>query len=313
MSELVALTGITGFIGGHLARGLADAGWRVRALARREVPPDLARRVEVVHGALEDEASLAALVEGAGAVVHCAGAIKARSRGEFLATNATGTGNLAAAAAAARRPPRFVLLSSLAAREPALSDYTYSKREGERELAARGAALDWTILRLPAVYGPGDRATLAIFRQARYGVAFLPGPRAGRFSMIYVADLVDAVVRLLEARAGAGATMEIDDGCSGGYTWRRIAVIAAAASGRKIVCIHLPRSLVLAVSAVNRMRCHFTGAAPLITPGKVRELYHTDWVCRDDGPIGRVGWRPAVTAEDGFARTVAWYRNEGWL
>jgi dTDP-D-glucose 4,6-dehydratase len=51
----------------------------------------------------------------------------------------------------------------------------------------------------------------------------------------------------------------------------------------------------------------------MLTPGKVRELYHSDWVC-DPGPImARTAWRPAVRLRQGFAATISWYRQEGWL
>ena len=59
--------------------------------------------------------------------------------------------------------PRFVHVSSLAAREPALSDYGWSKHEAEGVVA--GSGLPWTIVRPPAVYGPGDRETLAYFEK----------------------------------------------------------------------------------------------------------------------------------------------------
>ena len=87
---------------------------------------------------------------------------------------------------------RFIHVSSLSAREPALSDYGWSKAKSERLVAASG--LDWTIIRPPAVYGPGDRETFELFKMARRGIVALP-PR-GRFSVIHVEDLC----RLILAR-----------------------------------------------------------------------------------------------------------------
>ena len=83
-APLVALTGATGFIGRHLLRALGAAGWRVRLLLRRDplsvgwgdLQPD------VVAGGLEDDAALQRLVEGADAVIHLAGLIKAARRGQ---------------------------------------------------------------------------------------------------------------------------------------------------------------------------------------------------------------------------------------
>ena len=131
MKGLVAVTGATGFIGRRLVRRLVDSGWRVRALARR---PDEGLRdagAEVVRGALEDDASLKALVELANAVVHCAGAIRAPSHEAFVHINCDGTARLARAIVAQPRPPRLLLMSSLAARSPELSSYAASKRMAE--------------------------------------------------------------------------------------------------------------------------------------------------------------------------------------
>ena len=173
MTRTVAVTGATGFIGSHVVGRLGRAGWRVRILTRR-VPAsaqfaDVA--VEAVIGTLEDGRAVARLVRGADAVVHAAGRIKARSHAEFFAANATGTRLLVEAAIAAGHRPRFVLLSSIAARQPQVSDYAASKLAGEAELTRLDDELPWSILRPPAVYGPGDRETLAFFRALRMGVA----------------------------------------------------------------------------------------------------------------------------------------------
>src|SRR5262249_45654100 len=188
VTRTVAVTGATGLIGRHVVEHLGRAGWRVRVLTRR-LPkfPDIA--VEAVIGALDDARALSRLVDGADAIVHVAGLVKARSRAEFFAANATGTGNLATAARGGGRRPRFVLLSSLAAREPQLSDYAASKRAGETELARCGDGLSWSILRPPAVYGPGDREILAFFQALWRGIALLPTPRDGLLSLIHAADL----------------------------------------------------------------------------------------------------------------------------
>ena len=77
---------------------------------------------------------------------------------------------LAAATAAGVR--RFVFVSSLAAREPQLSMYGASKARAEALVERSG--LDWSIVRPPAVYGPGDRETLELFKMARLGLVLMP-------------------------------------------------------------------------------------------------------------------------------------------
>ena len=137
------LTGSTGFVGRHLVETAApSAGIRACALlVTREVARDCGfGAAETVIGSLEDEAALKQLVSGAAAVIHLAGAIAARDRAGFFAINAAGTRALAEAAAQAAGVRRFIHVSSLAAREPQLSDYGASKRAGEDALFGLEAA-----------------------------------------------------------------------------------------------------------------------------------------------------------------------------
>ncbi|MFZ3121009.1 MAG: NAD-dependent epimerase/dehydratase family protein, partial [Variovorax sp.] len=119
------MTGATGFIGRHLIAALVQAGWRVRLLLRREPSGAEWRQStpEVVAGSLDNEAALARLVEGADAVIHLAGLIKAARRADFFAVNEQGVARIAQATRRVSPGAHFLLVSSLAAREPLLSDY----------------------------------------------------------------------------------------------------------------------------------------------------------------------------------------------
>jgi len=111
----LAITGATGFVGGHLLDAARTAGHQVAALTRR---PQAARDgVKWVEGALDDRASLDRLVAGADAVIHVAGVVNAPDEAGFEAGNVVGTGAVLAAAERACTA-RFVHVSSLAAREP---------------------------------------------------------------------------------------------------------------------------------------------------------------------------------------------------
>lgn len=312
MRPTVAVTGATGFIGPHIVRRLRADGWQVRILTRRPVDPaQIGAVVEAIQGDLDDEASLRRLLDGAQAVVHLAGLIKARTREDFFRTNAEAVGRLAGIAAAAPAPPRFVLMSSLAARSPNLSDYAASKLAGEEALIAAGGALPRSILRPPAVYGPGDRATLFFFRSVRHGIGPLLGSERARLSLIHVEDLARAVGALLADQRSAGLIAEIDDG-QGGYSWRQMIETAADAFGRRARIVRVPMAIPYGLALLNVALAHI-GHTPMLTPGKVREFYHNDWAC-DSGPImARTSWRPAVALREGFAATIAWYRQQGWL
>ncbi len=313
MTGTVAVTGITGFIGGALVNVLAGRGWRVRALSRRPTETPGGGGIEIVPGELEDPDSLARLIEGADAIVHCAGLVRARTRADFQRINGEGTARLATLAARAVKPPLFVYVSSLSAREPRLSAYAASKLAGEQGLAEAAGDMPWVVVRPPGVYGPGDKETLVLFRQYRNGLATVPAAAGARFSVIYVDDLARAMESVLAEPPEPGVIAEVHDGRDGGYSWNDLIAAAGRHLGRRIYSLRIPRSVMHMASLANVAGSGLLRRAPMITPGKVRELYHRDWVCTEN-PLSRLTpWRPEIDLDDGFARTFTWYQERGWL
>jgi 2-alkyl-3-oxoalkanoate reductase len=315
MPRTVAVTGATGFVGSHIVGRLHRTGWQVRILTRRlPVNPhydDAA--VEAVIGTLEDRRAVARLVGDVDAVVHAAGKIKARAHAEFFAANATGTRLLVEAAIATGKRPRFVLISSLAARRPQISDYAASKLAGEAELTRLDGELPWSILRPPAVYGPGDRETLAFFRTLRLGLAMLPPARDSRVSLMHVGDLAAAAAASLESTAIDSRIFEIDDGHSGGYSWDELVSTAAQHMDLRPLRLRIPGLLLTAFAHANASIHQLTGGTAMLTPGKAREFLHRDWTSRDHALTAATNWQPTIGIDKGFAETIAWYRRHHWL
>jgi nucleoside-diphosphate-sugar epimerase len=311
MARTVALTGATGFVGGHLIRSLRDAGWDVRALTRKPAPAP--SDVTWIRGSLETPDALAELVTGADAVIHCAASIKALDTAGFFRDNAEGTERLANIAANQDAPPRFLYVSSVAARHPEVSDYAASKRAGEEILGKLSDRLDWVAIRPGAVYGPGDKETLTMFRMAAAGFAAVPGKGTGRVSLIHVSDLVSAITTLLEADVESGGVFEVDDGQAGGYTLRSLYATLGGHLDRQAVYIPVPRSVMSLVGYCNSAVAKLTRRPVMLGPGKVREIYHDDWAT-DSGPIQRATtWRPKIAAKEGLKSTLSWYKSQGLL
>jgi nucleoside-diphosphate-sugar epimerase len=300
---ILAVTGGTGFVGQRLI-GLASArGHRVRALTRRPQEPH--EGVDWIDGSLEDRDALERLVTETDAVIHVAGIINAPDAAGFEAGNVTGTlAMLAAATAAGTR--RFVHVSSLAAREPALSLYGASKARSEE--LVQGSGLDWVIVRPPAVYGPGDKETLELFKMAKTGLILLP-PK-GRLSLIHVDDLARLLLTLAESRLPKKEVLEPDDGRAGGWTHREFAGALGRAVGRRAVALETPRPLLRAGAALDRL---VRRDRAKLTPDRAAYFCHPDWVVSSSGvPSGDI-WAPEVPTEDGLAETAGWYRKHGWL
>ena len=306
---VAAVTGATGFIGRRLVPKLQAAGWRVRALVRSAARAGQIKELagaELVVGDLQQADSLQRLVGGAHAVVHCAGAVRGVTPEQFDRVNVEGVVRVVEASRAQSRPPRLLSLSSLAAREPGLSPYAASKHKGEQALAATAGAMPWAALRPPAVYGPGDKELLPLFRLMALGLAPLPGSPRARFSVIYVDDLTNAIVRWLDTAQDTGGIYELHDGTAGGYCWDDVIGIVQRITGRRVRRVKIPLPLLQLPAACNWIAGRILPYAPMLTPGKIRELRHPDWVC-DNGAIQRaIDWQPAVDLEQGLRLTPGW-------
>ncbi|NJM49499.1 MAG: NAD(P)-dependent oxidoreductase [Sphingomonadales bacterium] len=301
---VVAITGGTGFVGQAAIKRLIEAGWTIRALTRKEQPGRAG--VTWVRGTLEDTESLFTLCDGADAVLHIAGVVNAPDKAGFEAGNVTGTHNMIEAAKAAG-VRRFVHISSLSAREPDLSLYGASKMRGEKQVAT--SLLDWTIVRPPGVYGPGDTEMLDIFRMAAKGFALLP-PR-GKVSLIHVDDLARLLTALVPAHEDATAQIyEADDGKPGGWTHSGFARAIGWGMGKRVSALHAPKPLLFAAAYGDRMlRKH----KAKLTPDRASYLSHRDWTIDPARRPPAALWQPQIDTRTGVKETARWYRAQGWL
>ena len=257
-----------------------------------------------IDGALDVPAALNRLVAGADAVIHVAGVVNAPDRAGFAKGNIEGTRAIVAAATGAG-VDRFIHVSSLAAREPDLSAYGWSKAGAEKEVS--GSTLDWTMLRPPAVYGPGDLDMLDIFRFAKRGIALLPPP--GKLSLIVVTDLARLLLALATT-SGHGETFEADDGKEGGWTHADFAQAIGTAVGQRVMLLPLPKPLLWIAARIDGL---VRGKRAKLTPDRVGYMCHPDWTIDPARRPPPALWTAQVATPEGLADTVAWYRARGLL
>jgi nucleoside-diphosphate-sugar epimerase len=299
----LAITGGTGFVGSHVIDAALAAGHEVQALTRRgQASRD---KVEWIAGDLDDRAALQRLVGDADAIIHVAGVINAPDQAGFDRGNVAGTlAMLAAATAGGVR--RFVHVSSLAAREPQLSLYGASKARSEELVESSG--LDWAIVRPPAVYGPGDKETLELFRMAKRGLVLLP-PN-GRVSLIHVDDLARLLLALTARAAPRKLVIEPDDGTPTGWSHKELAKALGRAVGRRNVSLSAPRRLMSLAARVDRL---FRRDRAKLTPDRAAYFSHPDWVVSRGKAPPEGLWHPRIETHEGLATTARWYREQGWL
>ena len=305
----VALTGGTGFLGGHVIESLLDAGAIVTALTRK--PQAERKGVTWVEGSLSDAASLDRLCMGADSLINLAGLTKAINRSVFFDINVTATKNVFDAAAKA--DVKHVLhISSLAAREPRLSHYGASKAGTELLLTARKWPFTWTILRPPAIYGPGDKEILKLLKATKLGILPAPGSTKNKISMIHAKDLANAIAILADGSNGS-AILEVDDGKTGGYQLKEIAEALAEPGKKAPKTFSLPFWAIGTVGAVNGMVASAINRPAMLTFSTARYLCHPDWTVREPRRLKLRNWSPQFDLKTGLKDTTDWYKKNGLL
>ena len=250
---------------------------------------------------------------GADAVVHCAGAISARSKSASSGSIGTARAALAAASSPSRTAPAApdVLAGGASA---GVSPYAASKRDG-----GGGGA--------PHAGRPGrvlHRAAAGRLRPRRSGdpADLPPDPAAScscrqssaRFSLLYVEDLAEIVARLLERAAVAIASDRARRRAAAGMAGRTWRASQATQLDRRVRTVPVPRLALWLPAALAQVHGHRSSRrAPMLSRGKLRELYHRTGCARPaPGPLWPAG-PPRVDFDNGLAATLAWYRQRGWL
>jgi dihydroflavonol-4-reductase len=325
-APLVLVTGGTGFIGRHLCRRLLAEGCRVRVLCRDDAGAgDLVGSVEVATGDVTKPSSLPAALAGADTVFHLASALGATPFGPqgFFAVNADGTKNVldAARTAGARRIVHCSSVGVLggiqgppAGEDAPLrpeDDYERSKARGEmiaREQAAAG--LPVVIVRPGWAYGPGDRRTFKLMRAIAKRRFFFVGDGTTREHPVFIDDLTAGIARCRTAELAPGEVITIagDEIVTIGELCARI----ARALGVPLTRLHVPPEPLRTLAGLLERACKAAAKEAPLTRAKVDFfLKHRAY---DTAKAKRLlSFAPRVPLDEGLPRTIAWYREQGWM
>lgn len=195
MSKLVTIYGGSGFVGRYIARRMAQAGWRVRVAVRRPNEALFVKsygavgQVEPVLCNIRNDASVAAAMAGADAVVNCVGTFDRGGRNNFTAVQNEGAGRIATLAAAAK-VAALVHISAIGAGGVSL----YAQSKGAGEAAVLAAFPKAMILRPSVIFGNEDGFFNRFGAMARM-MPILPlfGAKT-LFQPVYVDDVAQAAV-----------------------------------------------------------------------------------------------------------------------
>ncbi len=324
----VLVTGATGFVGSHLAERLAALKCDLYLLLR-----ETSRTTHIAHlpytpvmADLRRENQLAEVIGKMDYIFHSAGLVKADSLDEFLRVNAGGTQQLIDLAVNhGTCLKRFVLISSQAAGGPSptlkpkteaedsppVSDYGKSKLAAEQVVLAVKDRVPITIVRPPAVFGPRDTEVLTFFKFVQSGLFLKFGGQESFVSIVYVADLIDGIIRSAMLPEGAGETFNLNsrDELSQWEAQRMMADVMKVEVRPLRIPLWLLRRLAPRMERFDRK----FGNSPTLSADKVKELSCPYWTTSSQKARERLGFQPLQPLEDSMLETINWYREKRWL
>lgn len=325
----VLVTGATGFTGGHLAAALAARGCEVRTLVRdpARLGADLTRAgVAIVAGDLRDSEALRRATAGVEVAYHIAAIYRQAGLPDerYREINATAVERLIEAAAS-NGVRRVVHCSTVGVHgdvehPPANEDaplkpgdiYQVTKLEGEQlaRQASGRLGIEVTIARPSGIYGPGDRRLLKLFRGIARRRWVTLGSGEIYYHLTYIDDLVEGF-RLCGEHPAAGNRTYI---LAGGEvtTLNALVGLVADEAGVPTPRLHLPVWPFHAAAAVCEAVCAPFHIDPPIHRRRV-DFFTKSRAFDITRARTEIGYAPVVTLRDGIRRTLAWYREHGWL
>lgn len=302
------LTGVTGFLGLHLARTLASEGWEVSSVCRGGSDTSgvtCCSRIDRIE--MLDPSAYGEAIRGADAVFHLAGATSAGSREAFDRANAAVTAAVLEARRLFAPEARFIYVSSLSAGGPSgdgpVTPYGRSKLLAE-SVVKRGTG--WVVVRPPAVFGPGDDAMAPLFRNAAKGLFPSPWGRGG-IPLVYGPDLAGFLTLSAGKPSLEGRVFEPSYGRA--FTWEEIRTLLQQAAGRRVTRVPLPPPAVLAAGWVSGSLGRMSGRSPVFDIHKAREMVSRGWNTSDPGVRELTGWSPSTPPGEAFSKTMEWVRQ----
>jgi dihydroflavonol-4-reductase len=319
---MILVTGGTGFIGSHLVPRLAASGERVRCLVR----PNRGRRnlpegVEIAEADLATGSGLERALADVDTVLHLAGVTKALDAAAYYDGNARATETLAKACVG--RAIRFAHVSSLAAigpsdrRAPVSGDETprpignYGKSKLEAERIVRTHLPRAVIVRPPVVYGPRDTDVFQLLKSISKGLVVEIAGGERWFSAIYVEDLVDGIIAAARAPQAEGRDYFLAHPKAA--SWTELATLAAGVMQKRPRVIRIPVPVAYAVGWAGEMWSKITRVPGIVSREKIDEARCEAWVCETRRAAAELGFEARTSLAEGLAKTLAWYKEAGWL
>jgi dihydroflavonol-4-reductase len=329
MARIAFVTGARGFVGQGLVEALIKSGWKVKALSRPGADNTnlAATGADIIDGNITDWRSLIPGVAGADVIFHLAGITRALYPREFYRVNHGGSIALAhACLQASPIPGKLIVLSSLAAGGPArldrprteddpdtpLTPYGRSKHAGEKALVSLlEGHMPVSALRPPGIYGPRDRDYVEFFKMVRSRLTLTVGVRDRLMSMVYVDDVIAALLRMADVSLPHGRFYYISDGEF--HTWEQLARMAGEILDKKPVIVKVPSPMGTVIGEISELWGRIIKKPLAYNRVRATKARQRAWTCRSNYMSSELGFTPSWLLNDALPITIRWYQEHGWL
>ncbi len=324
----VFVTGGTGFTGAALVERLLGEGHTVTVLDKQPgIAVDTLRKMgaQVMLGSVTDAPVVGRCSEGAEVVLHLAAAFRESGAPDSLYKAVNVEGTRIVMEAAVRAGARKVVYCSTQGVHghvsPAPGDenspiapadyYQQTKYEGEGVVRQFTDAIETTIIRPTAIYGPGDPGRfLMIFRRVNRGRFPMFGSGSTFYHPVYIDNLVDAFMLTLAPGVGAGEAYIIGD--QEYFPIRVLVEKVASAMEIPIAVPTYPLWPLIVAGHVCEKACKPFGVNPPIFPRRV-DWFRQVRAFKIDKARRDLSYEPRVGIDEGLKRTGRWYRENGYL
>jgi nucleoside-diphosphate-sugar epimerase len=325
----ILVTGGTGFTGSALVFRLLKEGHKVRSLDYQKgiVHGELEKAgAELVSGSIADRDLVDKSMQEIDFVFHLAAAFRELNVPDehYYDVNVNGT-RYVMEAAKKHEVKKVVYCSTQGVHghiknppgnedSPIAPEDYYQQTKYEGELVVQeymGNAMNATIIRPTAIYGPGDPGRfLMIYKWAKKG--FFPMFGSGRtfYQPVYIDNLVDAFMLTLNTEKGKGGTYIIGD--EEYLPIKDLVTKTGKSMGIDIKVTHFPLFPLIIAGHVCEKMCKPFGIAPPIFPRRV-DWYRQVRAFKIDRAKAELGYRPQIGIDEGLRRTAQWYRESGYL
>ena len=326
--KTVLVTGASGFIGSHLVDTLLSLECVVHCLVRKSsnlrwLPK---QKIHLHFVDLADPDFKIPDFKVLDFIFHCAGLTVANSREEYFDINSRVCSTLYEQCLNHKDSIRKIVhLSSLAAVGPGtrgkpvdeasalnpVSYYGKSKLSGEEIALEYSKNLPVMILRPPVVYGPREENLYSFFKMLNKGWLFQIGETPRELSLIYVLDLVRAMIQVCGPSRSDGKIYFVTDGES--YPWEEVAKMGAEKLEVSVKTKKIPEWILNPVAILFEILALFSSRPALFDRQRMMEIKQSCWAASPEKFFREFNFAPEFDLKEGLSRTLDWYVREKWL